>query len=167
MRHRPWVVVVGGVWCAVASVGCGTGKVPKPDSRVVAGVPFTVLEIAPENGSAAAQLSHAARAATVAGLHPFVELTSDWCRACHWLDHSLATPSLATAFGGTYIVRIDIDHWEGRLGGTGLDDHVGPLPAFIALTSRGVPVGGWIDPLSWGSDVPTMAAPVLADFFHP
>jgi hypothetical protein len=141
--------------------------VPKPDSRVVAGIPFAIVEIRPKDGPATTQISRAAHEAAAAGLHPFVELTSAWCRACHWLDHSMGTPSVATAFGGTYIIRVDVDHWEGQLGGTGLDYHSGPLPAFVAVTGRGNPAGDWIDPLAWGSESPTMAAPVLADFFHP
>jgi hypothetical protein len=70
------------------------------------------------------------------------------------------------AFGGTYLVRVDVDAWAGRLDGTGLDYHSGPLPAFVALSERGRPVGYWADAGVWQSDVPREAAPVLAAFFH-
>jgi hypothetical protein len=156
-------VVVGS---GLGVVGCGTGLMPKPDSRISAAAPFAVVEIRPSDGRLSEQLASAASEAASSNLRPYVELTSSWSPACHWLDHSLATRSLAVAFGGIYLVRIDVDHWEGRLGGSGLDFHSGPLPAFIALSHDGQPIGDWVDRLAWGSDVPAVAAPVLADFFH-
>ena len=151
---------------AAGTVGCGTGHLPKPDSRI-GDMPYTVVDIRPSGGSMAEQLAKAAQQAASQNLRPYVELTSEWCAACHWLDHSVAKRSVAQAFGGTYIVRVDVDHWEGRLGGTGLDNHDGgPLPAFIALSQRGHPIGEWVDHDDWASDVPELAASVLADFFH-
>jgi hypothetical protein len=74
--------------------------------------------------------------------------------------------SLAQAFGGTYVVRVDMDRWEGQLAGTGLDYHSGPLPAFVAINERGRPFGDWVDRTDWNSDLPSAVSPVLADFFH-
>jgi len=159
---RAIVVAVG----VGAVVGCGAGRMPKPDSRIQAGTPFAVVEIRPGDGRLTQQLAEAADQAAAENLRPYVELTSAWCQACHWLDRSLATRSLAQVFGGIYLVRINVDHWEGRLGGSGLDYHSGPLPAFVALDHRGQPIGDWVDRMAWRSDVPTVAAPVLADFFH-
>jgi len=139
---------------------------PKPDSRLAAGAPFVVIELRPNGGPLTEQLAEAAQEAAASELHPYVELTSAWCRACHWLDHSLSMRSLQQAFGGTYVVRIDVDHWEGRLVGSGLDFHAGPLPAFVALSSQGHPMGDWVDRADWGSETPALAAPVLTDFFH-
>lgn len=151
---------------AVTLAACGTGRLPKPDSRLSTGLPFAVVDLRPSGGRLARQLAAAVAEADKAHLRPYVELTSDWCAPCHWLDHSLHSRTVAQAFGGTYVVRVDVDRWEGLLGGTGLDDHVGPLPAFIALSHRGQAVGDWIDRGDWASDVPAQAAPVLALFFH-
>lgn len=139
---------------------------PKADARLVAGTPFEVVDLRPGDGSLKRQLVAAVAAASSEHLRPYVELTSAWCAACHWLDHSLAKSPVAQAFGGTYLVRIDVDRWEGLMSGTGLDDHDGPLPAFVALSQRARPVGDWIDRADWDSDVPAQAAPVLAVFFH-
>jgi len=157
-------------WAAVvlagtALAGCGAAY-PKPDSRIGLGAPFNVVDLRPADGRLAKQLAEAASDAAASNLRPYAELTSAWCQACHWLDRSLSRQSLAEAFGGTYVVRIDIDRFEGRLAGTGLDYHVGPLPAFVALDHTGRPIGDWVDRTTWGSDVPTQAAPVLAEFFH-
>ncbi len=161
------VAAAVGAAMAASAVACGTGHLPKPDSRLGQGLPFAVVDIRPSGGSMAEQLAKAADDAAQANLRPYVELTSEWCRACHFLDHSFSKHSVAQAFGGTYIVRVDVDHWEGLLGGTGLDNHDGgPLPAFIALSQRGHPIGDWVDRTDWASDVPELAAPVLADFFH-
>lgn len=151
----------------VAGLGaCGTGYLPKPDLGIGYGKAYTVVDIRPANGQLSDQLESAAKEAAKSNLRPYVELTSAWCPACHWLDHSIPVRPMAEVLEGTYLVRIDVDHWEGRLGGTGLDNHEGPLPAFIALGTSGQPVGGWVDRANWGSDLPTQAAPVLADFFH-
>jgi hypothetical protein len=156
-----------GAALAAGVIACGTGQLPKPDSRIGEGLPFAVVDIRPTGGNMTEQLAKAADEAARANLRPYVELTSAWCRACHWLDRGLSKRSVAQAFGGTYIVRVDVDHWEGLLGGSGLDNHDGgPLPAFIALSQRGHPIGGWVDRADWSSDVPELAAPVLADFFH-
>jgi hypothetical protein len=159
---------VAAVAASVAGVsGCGTGRVvPKPPTRAEPDAPFRIVEIRPAGGRLATQLAYAADEAAGSELRPYVELTSSWCSACHWLDRSVATRLVGQVFGGIYLVRIDVDHWEGRLGGSGLDFHSGPLPAFIALDHTGRPIGDWIDRASWGSDVPAVAAPVLADFFH-
>ncbi len=151
----------------VAGLGaCGTGYMPKPDLGLGYGKPFTVVDIHPANGQLSDQLASAAKEAEKSNLRPYVELTSSWCPACHWLDHSMSAGPMAEVLEGTYLVRIDVDHWEGRLGGTRLGDHEGPLPAFIALGNSGRPVGEWVDRADWGSDLPAQAVPVLADFFH-
>jgi Thioredoxin-like len=149
-----------------ASAACGTGHLPKPDSRIGAGMPYAIVDIRPSGGELKAQLTRAAQVAAASNLRPYVEITSEWCPPCHWLDHSFSSRPVEQAFGGTYVVRIDVDHWEGRLGGTGLDAHPDSLPAFIALSDRGRPVGTWVDHQDWTSDVPELAARVLADFFH-
>jgi hypothetical protein len=152
---------------AVAGLSaCGTGRMPKPDLGLGYGGSFEVVNLRPTGGRLADLLASAAEEAAKSNLRPYVELTSAWCPACYWLDHSLSAEPMAQVLGGTYLVRIDVDHWEGRLGGSGLDHHQGPLPAFSALSERGQPIGAWIDRADWGSDLPTQAAPVLADFFH-
>ena len=162
--HRVGLVAV--VLGGIASVACAAARHPSAAAGVGSGAPFSVVNLRPSDGRLSSQLAIAANDAAAANLRPYVELTSAWCQACHWLDRSLSKQSLAQAFGGTYVVRIDVDRFEGRLGGTGLDYHVGSLPAFVALDHTGRPIGDWVDRSTWGSDVPTQAAPVLAEFFH-
>jgi hypothetical protein len=166
VRWRAAAIRVVGLAGMVGAWGCGTTLRPKPDSRIAAAAPFAVVEIRPSGGPLSRQLAEAAADAAASNLRPYVELTSSWCRACHWLDQSLSTRSLAQAMGGTYLVRVDVDHWDAWLGGSGLDYHTGPLPAFVAIGHNGQPIGDWVDRNAWGSDAPALAAPVLLDFFH-
>ena len=153
--------------CAIAA-GCAGAWVPPPEwaPKPQPPAPFSVTSLRVEDGLLATQLASAVQRAAAAHQVPYVELTSRWCRACHWLDHGLSDSALARAFGGTYVVRVDVDAWAGRLDGTGLDYHTGPLPAFVGLSERGRPSGYWADAGVWQSDVPREAAPVLASFFH-
>jgi hypothetical protein len=117
-------------------------------------------------GDATGQLSEAVGLAATLHQRPYVELTSRVCAACHWLEHGLTESSVKQAFAGTYVIRIDVDRWQGRLDGTGLDCHSGPMPAFVALGPQGRPFGEWADPDDWRTDVPQSAAATLAVFFH-
>jgi hypothetical protein len=167
-RSEPWVARCGALvaGCMVA-LGCGRAWAPPPEwAPTTKAAPFTVIDLRVRDGALAVQLAKATDAAVALHQEPYVELTSHWCRACHWLDHGLSDPELSRAFSGTYIVRVDVDAWTGRLEGTGLDYHTGPIPAFVALGDHGHPVGGWADARVWQSEVPQQAAPALASFFH-
>jgi hypothetical protein len=158
-------------WTVAASAvvaGCASAWVPPPEWAAAphAPAPFSVVALRVEDGALPGQLSGAVSRAGAAHEMAYVELTSRWCRACHWLDNAMSDSALARVFGGTYVVRIDVDAWAGRLEGSGLDYHAGPLPAFVALSEQGQPVGDWADASVWRSDVPREAAPVLASFFH-
>jgi hypothetical protein len=165
----PMPARLGGMAAACAMVlGCASAWVPPPEWTPMpqAPAPFSVVALRVEDGPLKSQLARELDLASAAGEVPYVELTSRWCRACHWLDHAMTDSTLARVFGGTYVVRVDVDAWAGRLEGTGLDYHAGPLPAFVALSDRGRAVGAWADPRAWQSEVPREAAPVLASFFH-
>jgi hypothetical protein len=153
--------------CALV-VGCASAWVPPPEwtPKPQAPAAFSIVALRIEDGPLKSQLARAVELAAAADQSPYVELTSRWCRACHWLDHAMSDSTLSRTFGGTYVVRVDIDAWAGRLEGTGLDYHTGPLPAFVALSEAGRAVGDWADPRVWQSEVPREAAPVLASFFH-
>jgi len=153
--------------CAIAA-GCASAWVPPPARapKPEAPAPFSVVALRVQDGALAGQLSAAADRAAAAHEVAYVELTSRWCRACHWLDNAMSDTALSRVFSGTYVVRVDVDAWAGRLEGSGLDYHNGPLPAFAALSELGRPVGDWADASVWRSDVPREAAPVLASFFH-
>jgi hypothetical protein len=161
---RSWVALVA--TCVVAA-GCARAWAPPPDAAPAPKpAPYTVVNLRVGDGNLPVQLAKAAEHAAALGQEPYVELTSRWCRACHWMDHGLSDPQLTRAFAGTYVVRVDVEQWDGRLEGSGLDYHTGPIPAFIALTDDGKPAGDWADARAWQSDVPQEAAPVLAQFFH-
>ena len=152
--------------CIVAT-GCARAWTPPADwTPAPKPAPYTVVTLRVGDGRLPLQLAKAAEQATGLGQEPYVELTSRWCRACHWMDHGLSDPQLSRAFGGTYVIRVDVDLWEGRLEGTGLDYHTGPIPAFIALSDEGKPVGDWADARVWQLEIPRDAAPALAQFFH-
>jgi hypothetical protein len=146
---------------------CGARWTPPPQwtGRPVP-APATVVDLRVTDASLATQLAQAVAQAAALNERPFVELTSRLSVPCRWLDHSLGDPEMARVVGGTYVVRVDVDRWEGRLVGTGLDQHIGPLPAFAALASNGQPVGQWVDQRIWGSEAPRAAAPLLAALFH-
>jgi hypothetical protein len=158
-----WMAAV----CAIAA-GCAGPWVPPPEwaPKPEAPAPFSVVALRVQDGALPAQLSAAADRAAAAHEAAYVELTSRWCRACHWLENAMSDTALSRVFSGTYVVRVDVDAWSGRLEGSGLDYHTGPLPAFVALSERGQPVGDWADASVWRSDVPREAAPILASFFH-
>ena len=131
----------------------------------------TVFELTPANGTWTEAFLYSFQGGSD-GAYPEGSLVSDdqgdlYGTTANGGDSTLGCISVAQAFGGTYIVRVDVDHWEGLLGGSGLDNHDGePLPAFIAISQRGHPIGEWVDRADWASDVPELAAPVLAEFFH-
>jgi hypothetical protein len=152
----------------VAVAGCASAWVPPPGwvPTPHTPAPFSVVALRVQDGELPGQLSAAADRAVAANEVAYVELTSRWCRACHWLDNAMSDSALSRVFSGTYVVRVDVDAWAGRLEGSGLDYHDGPLPAFVALSEQGRPVGQWADASVWRSEVPREAAPVLASFFH-
>jgi hypothetical protein len=159
-----WLPVLGA--CAIA-LGCGPHWTPPAAwTERPAPAPFTVVDLDPRKGDATAQLSEVVGLAATLHQRPYAELTSRLCAACHWLEHGLTEASVKQAFAGTYLVRIDVDRWQGRLEGTGLDRHSGPMPAFIALSPEGRAFGEWADPDDWRTDVPQRAAATLAVFFH-
>gem|GEM_PF-5698014 len=153
--------------CGIAA-GCAGAWVPPPawTPKPQAPAPFSVVALRVQDGALPIQLSAAVDRAASAHEAAYVELTSRWCRACHWLEHAMSDTALSRVFSGTYVVQVDVDAWAGRLEGSGLDYHTGPLPAFVALSDRGRPVGDWADASVWRSDVPREAAPILASFFH-
>jgi hypothetical protein len=163
-RGPRWLAVVG---ACVAASGCGPHWTPPAawTARPVP-APFTVVDLDPRKGDMKAQLSEVVGVAAALHQRPYVELTSRVCAACHWLEHGLAESSVKQAFAGTYVVRIDVDRWQGRLDGTGLDCHSGPMPAFVALSPEGRPFGEWADPDDWRTDVPERAAATLAVFLQ-
>jgi thiol:disulfide interchange protein len=167
-RSELWMARCGAIVAGcVAALGCGRAWAPPPEwAPATKAAPFTVIDLRVRDGTLPLQLAKAAADAAALHQEPYVELTSSWCRACHWLDHGLSDPELSRAFSGTYVIRVDVDSWTGRLEGTRLDYHTGPIPAFVALSDNGQPVGEWADARMWQSEIPRQAAPALASFFH-
>jgi len=130
---------------------------PVPDS-------FTLVFLHPSHGDLGALLAvHTQRAAELER-RPFVEFSADWCPPCIALANSLTDDRMVEAFRGTYLIRLDIDEWKGRLSSTGFV--VIGVPTFFELDSYGLPTGRMLTGAAWGRDVPENMAPPLKEFFE-
>ena len=68
------------------------------------------------------------------------------------------------AFAGTYIIRMNHDHWSPKLAGTGLEST--SIPVFFDLDDQGKPTGRKIDGGAWGENTPENMAPPLRAYFQ-
>ncbi len=155
--------------CVVAASVCTSACTPHvstAEGRFAAPRPFTVVDLRPTGGDLETQLAREAARAMEWRERPFVELTSRWCDQCHWLDHGLGDPELSQAFSNTYIIRVDVDRWTGRLGRTGLANYATAIPAFVALDADGTPTQESIDIRAWHVSTPANAAGALRNFFE-
>jgi hypothetical protein len=151
---------------AWACVSACASHVPTAEGRLAVAHPFTVVDLRPTDGDLETQLAREAARAVAWRERPFVELTSRLCDQCHWLDHGLGDPRLSQAFSNTYIVRVDVDRWNGRLGNTGLLNYATAIPAFVALDADGTPTQESIDIRAWNVSTPANAAGALRNFFQ-
>ncbi len=126
---------------------------------------FTVIRLAPSDGRLDALLAEQARRARAAGRRAFAEFDAAWCGPCRALKRHLGDPRMVEAFAGTWIVKLDLDRWQGRLAGTGFEG-VNAIPVFFELGDDGRPTGRRIDGGAWGEDVPENMAPPLKAFFR-
>ena len=129
---------------------------PSPDS-------FSLVVLHPSHGDLAGLLAgHALRAAEL-DRELFVEFSAEWCPSCVILERSLTDERMVEALRGVYLIRLDIDEWQGRLSETRFI--VLGVPTFVELDGEGVSTGRTITGADWGPDTPENMAPVLLEFF--
>jgi hypothetical protein len=128
---------------------------------------IAVVEIRPKpDETLRYQIIQEASVAVAHGLAPFLELTSNESRRCFLVDHSFDDPGMRRALAGTYIIRVDINRWNGRFGDTRLDQLPMALPGFVEVFEGGRAMGPYIDARAWVADAPTSVAPSLGAFVH-
>jgi hypothetical protein len=71
---------------------------------------------------------------------------------------------MVDAFQGTYIIRLDLDEWKGRLSDSGF--LVPGVPMFFELGADGRQTGRILTGAAWGEDIPENMAPPLGEFFQ-
>jgi thiol-disulfide isomerase/thioredoxin len=125
---------------------------------------FTIVRVEKGNGELEDILRLEARKAVDMGRHPYVEFYADWCPPCKALKESIGDERMIDAFGGTYIIQLDLDEWERNLSGTGF--RVVGIPAFYEIDADGKPTGRMITGGAWGEDVPENIAPPMKEFFN-
>jgi thioredoxin-like negative regulator of GroEL len=90
-----------------------------------------------------------------------IEFYADWCAPCQAFQKSLGDPRMAEALRGTFLVKLNLDDWHDKLGGTGFKVDV--IPAFYLVGDDGRPTGKMLDGNRWGrSTVPNMSAALRA-----
>jgi hypothetical protein len=137
--------------CALAGVHPGDDVAP-------ADAPFTVVDIDSWRGPFKDQMRvHLMRAAAI-GQVPYVELTAVWCGPCHAIEKALPDTAVMRSLRGTYIMRVDVDHWT-FLSGTPPKG----IPAFVPIDSA----GRWLPRRLVGApSKPADIAAAFEAFFH-
>jgi hypothetical protein len=125
---------------------------------------FTVIRLGAPEGQLNTLLAEHVRRARAAGRRAFAEFDADWCGPCRSLKRYLGDRRMVEAFDGTYIIKLNLDRWQGRLAGTGFT--VNAIPVFHELGDDGRPTGRQIDGGAWGEDIPENMAPPLRAFFQ-
>lgn len=74
-------------------------------------------------------------------------------------------PALLEAFGGVYLICIDVDEWGWGVPGTDFP-RVEAIPVFYRLDSLGRFTGDSIDGSAWGPDTPENIAGVMGPWLH-
>ncbi len=170
---------------AAAAFGCSRGVAPsaeinEPEAQLVpvhtaprpapppadvrtasAPPPFALTELAPTQGDLLPLLADQFARAQKRQLRPVVEFYADWCGPCRAFQASLGEPSMTEALRGTFLIKLNMDDWHDKLGGTGYD--LKSIPFFYLLGPDGRPAGKVLDGDKWGkSTVGNMSAAIRA-----
>ena len=140
-----------------ATVQIANDQSPAPEA-------FTLVILHLEHGNLQNLLAAHAQIATDLGRRPFIEFSAEWCPPCRALEAGLDDPLMIEALRGVYLIRVDIDEWEGQLGGS--DFRIPGIPLFYELDSHGRSTGRAISGSAWGEDIPRYMAPPLHAFFQ-
>lgn len=158
---------------AVAMVlfGCGASTpdpAPGPAPSVLPSAPeeFAGVELIPEQGNLFGLLEQEYSYAAQRGLVAHVQVYADWCAPCRVVREQMHHPSVAPAFQGVWIVRLQADAWRGALQGSGYDEP-SDIPRFHEIGPDGRPTGRKVTGAAWGEDLPENIGPALHRYFHP
>lgn len=164
-RHRVAALLA----CMLAPVACdsdnaGSSSANKPATEDERKAPAFKVVAAPNEGELAQVIAKHVKEAEALGLRPHVEFWATWCPPCKAIEASMDDPLMKEAFAGTYVIRLDSDHWGSKLAGTGFD--VASIPVFYELDAKGTSTGRKIGGSAWGEDTPKNMAPPLREFFQ-
>lgn len=120
------------------------------------------VELSPADGPLLDQLMAHVDEANALQRTPFVYVHANWCGPCLALDRYADDPSMAAAFAGTHIARVDQDLWHEQLAAFGLN---GSIPAWADLDAHGLPGSRRIGGGAWGDNVPANMAGPLSEYF--
>lgn len=139
-------------------IACGT---PKPGAP--AGV--EIVELMPDAQATQDVLEEERIKAASQGRKAYIQLYADWCNPCRALRDGMSDPRMQDAFAGTYIVRLQLNHWDARIRPMVGEGDLS-IPAFYEITEGGH-LGRKISGTAWGEDTVENMAPPLKAYFHP
>ena len=120
------------------------------------------VELSPADGPLLDQLMAHVDEANALQRTPFIYVHANWCGPCIALDRYADDPSMAAAFAGTHIARVDQDLWHEQLAPFGLNRSI---PAWVDLDAHGLPGSRRIGGGAWGDNVPANMAGPLSEYF--
>jgi thiol:disulfide interchange protein len=132
---------------------------PPPPSPSVSG--HTVVHL--QRGQPLAeQLRTHASAAETRGLRPFFEVGAIWCPPSKLFGDALDDPRMQTALAGVYLIRADMDVFEGDPKLSEL--RVMSVPVFFELDAEGQATGRSMTGAAWGTDTIENMSAAMAKF---
>jgi len=137
------------------------------ESQNLAETGFTIVRLHRSGGDLQVMLADEAQKAIALGQLPILEFDATWCPPCQAIDAAIKARNelMLQAYGGTYIIKLDVDEW-GWEDGKVQDFRFDGIPVYFKLDPEGHQTGDVIDGGAWGEDIPENIAPVMDEFFH-
>jgi hypothetical protein len=162
-------VVIGGVliYALKQRAAIGEGKTPSlpPKREPPPPAPnlgsHMVVTLRPGQ-SLAEQLPAHTGAAELRKLRPVLEVGAVWCPPSRLFGEALADPRMHAALAGVYLIRVDMDEFDGdpKLRELGVTS----VPVFFELDAAGQATGHSMTGAAWGADTIENMSAALAKF---